>query len=90
MSGEYRLAAINWRDKPGEGARFLAVHGNPYIAIADDPGGGTGTRLGVTGVPETLVIDKQGILRHRIIGPLTDELWRNEILPLVERLRRVP
>jgi len=68
----------------------LAQLGNPYQSVAVDADGRVGIDWGVYGVPETFVIDKQGIIRYKQIGPVTRESLRETILPLVRRLEKEP
>ena len=86
-TNEVRLVGLNWKDKPGAGAGWLAELGDPYAAIGDDADGRVALDYGVTGAPETFVIDRAGRIRHKVIGPLTAEIWESEVLPLVRRLK---
>ena len=54
------LYGLNWKDKPGDGAAWLARHGDPYSKIGDDADGRVAIEFGVTGAPETFVIDADG------------------------------
>jgi cytochrome c biogenesis protein CcmG/thiol:disulfide interchange protein DsbE len=63
------------------------VYGDPYVASLVDPDGTVGIDYGVYGVPETYVIDKQGIIRHKQIGPVTVDSLRNKIIPLIMELQ---
>jgi cytochrome c biogenesis protein CcmG, thiol:disulfide interchange protein DsbE len=81
------LYAINWKDKPGEGLRWLRAHQNPYLQVGDDPSGRLGIDLGVTGVPETFVIDATGRIRYRHAGPITPDVWKETFEPLLATLR---
>lgn len=81
------LYGINWKDKPGEGGRWLKQHQNPYLAVGDDPTGRTGIDMGVTGVPETFVIDAGGRIRYRHAGPVTEDVWKEVFEPLLASLR---
>ena len=65
---------------------WLAKHGNPYVASLSDTQGLVGIDFGVYGVPETFVIDKSGTIRLKHIGPVTPEVLRDTILPLVKKL----
>jgi len=87
-TGEVTIVGIDWKDKPGDGARWLARHGNPYAFIGDDAAGRTAIDLGVTGAPETFVVDRNGRIRHKQVGPITPKIWRYELQPLVEKLKR--
>jgi len=79
---------IAWKDKPGDTQRLIAQLGNPYSRIGLDESGRVGIDFGVYGVPETYVIDKEGRIRLRHVGPLTEESVTNELLPLVKSLGR--
>jgi len=78
---------LNWKDPGDAGARWLADLGDPYSRIGYDPTGRTGIDLGVTGAPETFVIDKRGIVRYRHVGPITPDVWDETLAPLMARLR---
>ena len=80
------IYGLAWKDKPGELKAWLDELGNPYLAIADDAKGRTAIDLGVTGAPETYVIDKQGRIRFKQVGAIDDYVWRETIEPLVQRL----
>jgi cytochrome c biogenesis protein CcmG, thiol:disulfide interchange protein DsbE len=80
------VVGIAYKDEPGDVIGFLNEYGNPYTAIGLDETGRTGIDFGVYGVPETYVIDKHGIIRLRVVGPLTAESVAREILPLVRYL----
>lgn len=84
-----RLFGVNWKDKPGAGARWLAKHGNPYQLVGEDRDARLGLDLGVTGVPETFIIDRNGRIRHRHAGPITEDAWHNVFAPLIEDLSKV-
>lgn len=85
--GEATLVGLNWKDKPGDGARWLEALGDPYAAIGDDANGRVALDYGVSGAPETFVIDARGVVRHKIIGPITPEIWEGELRPLVRELK---
>ena len=82
------IYGLNWKDKPGDGAAWLARYGNPYALVGDDHNGRVALDLGVTGAPETFVIDKNGRVRYKFLGPITPEEWERTFLPLIEELRR--
>jgi cytochrome c biogenesis protein CcmG/thiol:disulfide interchange protein DsbE len=67
--------------------KWLQEHGNPYTASVLDLDGRVGIDYGVYGVPETFVIDKQGIVRYKQIGPITPDALKEKILPLVKKLQ---
>lgn len=80
------LYGINHRDKPEDAAAWLAELGNPYRRIGADPGRAA-VEWGVTGVPETFVIDGAGRIRWHHRGPLVPEIIEREVKPLLEALR---
>lgn len=87
-TGVVPIVGLNYKDKPEEGKTWLAQLGNPYVASVMDTDGRVGIDFGVYGVPETFVIDKQGTIRYKHIGPLTVESIEKKILPIVRQLQR--
>jgi cytochrome c biogenesis protein CcmG/thiol:disulfide interchange protein DsbE len=80
------IIGLDYKDQPDDARRWLDNLGNPYVTTVSDSDGRTGIEFGVYGVPETFVIDKAGIIRHKQIGPITPEILRDTILPLVKKL----
>ena len=80
------IVGLDYKDKRDDGLRWLDRMGNPYALSAFDVDGRVGIDYGVYGVPETFVIDKQGVIRYKQIGPITPEALERTILPLVRRL----
>lgn len=85
--GAVPLYGINWKDKPGQGLKWLKANHSPYLKVGDDSNGRLGIDLGVTGVPETFVLDRTGRIRYRHAGPLTEEVWAEAFVPLLASLR---
>jgi cytochrome c biogenesis protein CcmG/thiol:disulfide interchange protein DsbE len=85
--GEAEVYGVAWQDKPGAARAWLDGRGDPYAGAADDADGRLGLDLGVTGTPETFVIDRRGRIRRHLVGPVTPTLWRNELQPLIARLQ---
>ncbi len=81
------IYGLDWKDKPGEGAEWLAKRGDPYSAIGDDADGRVAIDFGVTGAPETFVIDAEGRVRHKHVGEITREDWRRVLKPMIEDLK---
>jgi cytochrome c biogenesis protein CcmG/thiol:disulfide interchange protein DsbE len=81
------IVGLNYKDSRDAALKWLARHGDPYSAIVIDPDGRVGIDYGVYGVPETFVIDRQGVIRYKHIGPVTTETLQEEILPLILGLR---
>jgi cytochrome c biogenesis protein CcmG, thiol:disulfide interchange protein DsbE len=82
-----KVVGLNYKDKPEDATNWLRKHGDPYSAIVVDADGRAGIDWGVYGVPETFVIDKQGVIRHKQIGPITPQALREEILPALAKLK---
>ena len=80
------LYGLNYKDKRDDALRWLANFGNPYTRSLSDTEGLVGIDFGVYGVPETFVIDKEGVIRFKQIGPVTPEVLRDDILPLLKKL----
>ena len=81
------IVGLNYKDQRGDGLQWLAKFGDPYVLSAFDDQGQVGIDYGVYGVPETFVIDKQGVIRHKQIGPITPESWEKTLLPLIRKLQ---
>ncbi len=81
------IVGLNYEDEALNGTAWLSAQGNPYTWTPKDQDGRIGMELGVYGVPETFVIDKQGRIRMRHAGPLTPEVWQQTILPLITELQ---
>ena len=77
---------LNYKDKRADGQRWLAQFGNPYDASLFDSDGKVGIDFGVYGVPETFIIDKQGVIRFKHIGPVTPAVLKDRIEPLLKQL----
>jgi len=86
-SGTVPIVGLNYKDGRDAALKWLAKHGDPYAAIVVDPEGRVGIDYGVYGVPETFVIDRHGVIRHKHIGPITSEALERKILPLVRSLQ---
>ncbi len=84
-----RLFGINYKDAPQNAARFLARLGNPFDAIGADASGRVGIDWGVYGVPETYVVDGRGQVVHKLVGPVTEDALKKQILPAIEKAKTV-
>ena len=87
LSKDVAVVGLNYKDEPEEARKWLSEHGDPYLFSAVDADGATGLEWGVYGVPETYVIDDEGIVRYKHVGPLDETALRENIMPLLERLR---
>jgi cytochrome c biogenesis protein CcmG, thiol:disulfide interchange protein DsbE len=82
------IHGIDYKDEPGDGARWLGAMGDPYTRTGVDRDGRVGIEWGVYGVPETFIVGSDGVIAYKQIGPLTEETLNQTIMPLIERLRR--
>ena len=82
------IYGIDWKDPPGAGSAWLMQEGNPYTRVGDDADGRVSIDFGVTGAPETFIVDQAGRIRYKYIGPITPKAWNEIILPIIEELRR--
>ena len=82
-----RLLGINQKDAPENARAFLAALGNPYDAIGADASGRTSIDWGVYGVPETFLVDANGVIRYKHIGPLSADAIEKELIPAIARAR---
>ncbi len=89
-TGQVKLYGLNYKDKRDDALGWLRRFGDPYLQSVSDAEGLVGIDYGVYGVPETFVIDKQGVIRHKQIGPVTPESLRDTLLPLVAQLEQAP
>lgn len=80
------IIGLNYKDKREDGMQWLQKLGNPYVVTAFDHQGNVGIDWGVYGVPETFVIDKAGIIRHKVIGAITPDVIKDTLIPLIKEL----
>lgn len=86
--GVVPVHGIDYKDPPDDAARWLNTFGDPYTRTGADRNGRVGIDWGVYGVPETFVIGKDGRIAYKHIGPLTQDVLDQKILPLIVRLRQ--
>lgn len=84
------IYGLDYKDKREDAEQWLKKGGDPYTLVASDADGRVGIDYGVYGVPETYVIDKQGVIRYKQIGPVTLQSLKETILPLVAKLEQQP
>ena len=82
------IYGLDYKDNSMQALALLRQMGNPYQVTAFDADGRVGIDYGVYGVPETYVIDRLGIIRYKLVGPVTQELLDSTILPLVKDLQK--
>jgi cytochrome c biogenesis protein CcmG/thiol:disulfide interchange protein DsbE len=86
--GKVPIYGIDWREKDRQaGPVWLAQHGDPYTLVGDDPDSHAAIAFGVTGAPETFIVDAKGIIRYKQVGPITAEVWEQTLWPIVRRLQ---
>ncbi len=89
QTSDVPIHAIDWREEDLDaGPNWLKHYGDPYALVGDDPVSKAAIAFGVTGAPETFIVDKQGVIRYRHIGPMNAEVWDDTIYPLVQELRK--
>jgi cytochrome c biogenesis protein CcmG/thiol:disulfide interchange protein DsbE len=80
---------IDWKEKsPDAGPDWLRREGDPYALVGDDPVSRGAIAFGVTGAPETFIVDKKGIIRYKHTGPLNPQVWNETIFPIIQELRQ--
>lgn len=82
------VVGIAWKDKREDAKAFLDELGNPYARVGYDGTGRTGIDWGVYGVPETYVVDREGRIRYKVVGPIMPQELDERILPLIEQLKK--
>ena len=82
------LIGLDYKDQRADAKSWLAKFGDPYTLSVVDADGRVGIDYGVYGVPETYVIDKAGTIRFKQIGPVTTDIMRTKIVPLIKELQR--
>lgn len=87
-TGAVPIIGVDYKDERTAALQMLEDEGNPYTATASDPDGRLSIDYGVYGAPETYLIDKQGVIRYKQIGPITEDAWQKEILPRVKQLNQ--
>jgi cytochrome c biogenesis protein CcmG/thiol:disulfide interchange protein DsbE len=84
-TGVVPIIGLDWKDEDDHALEWLAQLGNPYQAIGVDHDGRTAIDWGVYGAPETFLVNAQGVVVYKLVGPLTRESWTQEFLPRLPR-----
>jgi cytochrome c biogenesis protein CcmG, thiol:disulfide interchange protein DsbE len=84
---DIQIVGLNWKDDSNDATRMLRTFGNPYVVSAFDPDNKVGIDWGVYGAPETFVVDGQGIIRYKHIGPIDRMVWEQTLRPLVQKIK---
>jgi len=82
------IYGVDYKDERATAMQMLVDEGNPYTLTASDPDGRLSIDYGVYGAPETFLIDRDGVIRYKQIGPITEDAWQKEILPRVKQLNQ--
>jgi cytochrome c biogenesis protein CcmG/thiol:disulfide interchange protein DsbE len=85
--GELPIYGLDYKDAEDDALAWLRRHGDPYVQSAVDRDGRTGIDYGVYGVPETYLIDAEGVIRYKQIGPLNAQVIEETILPMARELQ---
>ncbi|MFK7993589.1 MAG: DsbE family thiol:disulfide interchange protein [Granulosicoccus sp.] len=87
---ELSIVGLNYKDVPSNALSWLGRLGNPFTHLLKDERGDVGLDWGVYGVPETFVIDKDGRVRYKHVGPLSPEDLETTVLPIIDQLQLEP
>ena len=87
QSGRIKVIGYDYKDEPEDAQRWLAQFGNPYALVIADQDGRAAFDWGIYGAPESFLVDAQGIVRWKYIGPMTDDVVRDQLLPELEKLK---
>lgn len=82
-SGQVLLVGVAYKDDSQATRNWLAKHGNPYDLVLEDSNGRAGIEFGVYGVPETFVVDHQGVVRYKNVGPIDTVFFEQYVKPLI-------
>ncbi len=80
-----KVVGFNWKDERSAALEMLHRFGDPYAMVFYDHTNKVGIDLGVYGAPETFIVDPNGIIRHKRIGPINDKVWQDEMLPVIKK-----
>lgn len=81
------MVGLAWKDRDEAASAWLKRHGNPYAVVVSDLVGNTAIDYGVYGAPESFLIDKQGVIRYKKVGPFAPEEFHQVLLPMIGKLQ---
>ena len=87
QSGRIKVIGYDYKDEPEDAQRWLQQFGNPYALVIVDQDGRAAFDWGIYGAPESFLVDAGGIVRWKFIGPMTDEVVRDQLMPELEKLK---
>ena len=82
------IYGLNYKDKREDALSWLGELGDPYVLSVSDLDGRVGIDYGVYGAPESYLIDRNGVIRFKQVGPVTPDIWEQKILPLARELNK--
>ncbi len=82
------IYGLNYKDRREDALGWLGDLGDPYVLSVSDLDGRVGIDYGVYGAPETYLIDRNGVIRFKQVGPVTPDIWTKKILPLAAELNK--
>lgn len=85
-SGRIRVIGYDYKDEADDARRWLQQFGNPYALVITDVEGRAALDWGIYGAPETFLVDAEGFIRWKFVGPLTPEVVQTQLLPVLESL----
>lgn len=85
-----RMVGINYKDSVDNALRFLDTYGNPFDAVGTDQPGRASIDWGVYGAPETFLVGRDGVIRYKLVGPVTADILAEELTPRIEALLAEP
>ena len=86
-SGRIRVIGYDYKDEAADARRWLQQFGNPYALVITDVEGRAALDWGIYGAPESFLVDAQGMIRWKFVGPLTPEVVQTQLLPALESLQ---
>jgi cytochrome c biogenesis protein CcmG/thiol:disulfide interchange protein DsbE len=84
---QVEMVGFNYKDQRDDALRWLKMFGDPYVASVSDTDGRVGIDWGVYGVPETFLVDREGVIRYKHIGPVTQADLDTVLLPKLRELQ---
>jgi len=87
-SRRLRVVGYNWNDEPADALRWLEQFGNPYWLVLADRDGRVAIDWGIYGAPETFLVDADGVIRWKHVGPLSDKVVHDQLLPQLAALEQ--
>jgi cytochrome c biogenesis protein CcmG, thiol:disulfide interchange protein DsbE len=78
-----KLYGVNYKDQTATARRFLGRYGNPFVAVGVDANGRAAIDWGVTGMPETFIVNGKGAIVYKHIGPISEETLQSKIIPAI-------